>query len=621
MISVNRNDFYPVTPAGLATQITAGPVRTIVGSNGVFGDSAGTFPTASFNNSSYLVDLVVAPTEVPPPATAPTVTGTTPADGAGDVAVGSSPTATFSRAMDPATLTTATATIRPDGGSPLAATVTYDPNTDGLTIDPAADLSPAQDYTAQISTGAKSADGDRARRPRHLELHDGVGGHHEPALPRTPRPRRPTATRSRTAVPAPGPFTYEMGVKVTATSATQIRAIRFYKSSGETGTHIGRVWSSGGTELTEVTFVGEGASGWQTAQLATPLTLTTGDTYVISVNRNDFYPLTTGGLASQIVAGPVSTVVGGNGVFSDAAGSFPTASYADSDYLVDLVVAEATPPPPPPVPTVSATSPADNATGVAATASPTATFSAAMDPATLTSASATVRPTGGSPVAATVSYDAATRRVIINPTDNLSPAQAYTAQISTAATSSRGAALASAVSWSFTTADAPTVTATTPADNATGVAVAISPTATFSRAMNVATLTSGAATVRPQGGSPVAANITYDSANNRVVINPTSDLATGTTYTAQISTAATSADGAALAAPVSWSFTTLPAPTVTANTPADGAIDVPLGHLPDGDVLAGHDRRLAHRGLGHGASRGRLGRRGERHLRRRPTAA
>ncbi len=579
VISVNSNDFYPVTPAGLATQITAGPVRTIVGTNGVFGDSAGTFPTTSWNNSSYLVNLVVAPTEVPPPASAPTVTGTTPADDAGNVAVGASPTATFSRAMDPATLTNATVTIRPDGGSPLAATVTYDPNTDNLTIDPTADLSPGQGYTAQISTAAKSADGVALADPVNWSFTTESAVTTFQLFPNTATPQadgNPVAD-GRTGT---GPFTYEMGVKVTATAPTQIRAIRFFKSSGETGTHVGRVWSSGGTQLAEVTFVGEGSSGWQTAQLASPLALTTGDTYVISVNRNDFYPLTTGGLASQIVAGPVSTVVGGNGVFSDSAGSFPTASYADSDYLVDLVVAEPTATPPPPVPTVGTTTPADNATGVAPDVSPTATFSAAMDPATLTGASVTLRPNGGSPVAATVSYDGSTRRVIINPTNDLTPAQAYTAQISTAATSSRGAALASTVSWSFTTADAPTVTATTPADNATGVAVAVSPTATFSRAMNVASLTSGAATVRPQGGSPVAAGITYDSANNRVIINPTSDLATGTTYTAQISTAASAADGAALAAPVSWSFTTLPAPTVTANTPADGATGVPLAVSP-----------------------------------------
>ena len=244
-------------------------MRTIVGSNGVYGDAAGTFPTTSWNNSSYLVDLVVAPTEVPPPASAPTVTATIPADDAGNVAVGASPTATFSRAMDPTTLTNATVTIRPDGGSPLAATVTYDPNTDNLTIDPTADLSPGQGYTAQVSTGAKSADGIALADPVTWSFTTESAVATSQLFPNTATPQT-DANAVADGRTGPGPFTYEMGVKVTATSAAQIRAIRFYKSPGETGTHIGRVWTSGGTELAEVTFVGEGASGWQTRAAREP---------------------------------------------------------------------------------------------------------------------------------------------------------------------------------------------------------------------------------------------------------------------------------------------------------------------------------------------------------------
>lgn len=580
VISVNRNDFYPVTPGGLATQRTAGPVRTVVGSNGVYADAAGTFPTTSWNNSSYLVDLVVIPTEVAPPPGAPTATTTTPADDATAVPVGVSPTAAFSRAMDPATLDGTTVTIRPDGGSPLTATVSYDANTDLLTIDPAADLSPATDYTADVSTAAKSADGAALDGPVTWSFTTESAVTTSQLFPNTATPAT-DANAVADGRTGEGPFTYEMGVKVTATAAAEIRAVRFYKSPGETGTHVGRVWTSGGTPLAQVTFTGEGSSGWQTAQLGNPVAVTAGDTYVVSVNRNDFYPLTTGGLASQLVAGPVQTVVGGNGVFADAAGAFPTASYADSDYLVDLVVAEPTPTAPAPVPTVVSTTPADGATGIAPNASPTATFSRGMNAATLNGTSVTLRPAGGSPVDATVSYNATTRRVTINPDADLDPSTAYTAQISTTATSSAGAALAAPVGWSFTTAAPPTVTATTPEDGATGVAVSISPTATFSRAMNVSTLTGGAATVRPQGGgSAVAASITYDSVNNRVVINPSADLATGTTYVAQISTAAKAADGAALGQAFSWTFTTIPAPTVTAATPADGTTGVALGVSP-----------------------------------------
>ena len=162
------------------------------------------------------------------------------------------------------------------------------------------------------------------------------------------------------------------------------------------------------------------------------MAITAGQTYVISVNRNDFYPFTPHGLASQIVAGPVSTVVGGNGVFADAAGTFPTGSFADSDYLVDLMVADPAVAPPPPAPTVTATTPADAATAVPVGVSPTATFSRAMNPASITGASVTLRPQGGSPVAATVTYNAATRRVTIDPAADLATDTNYTAQVSTA---------------------------------------------------------------------------------------------------------------------------------------------------------------------------------------------
>ena len=581
VISVNANAFYPVTPAGLASQITAGPVRTIVGSNGVYGDAAGTFPTTTWNNASYLVDLVVAPTEEPPPPTAPTVTDTTPADDASEVLVGASPSATFSRAMDSATLTAATVTLRPDGGSPVDATLTYDPNADRIVIDPAADLAPAQDYTAQISTAAKAADGIALDGPVTWSFRTASTLTTHQLFPNTATPAsdvNPVAD-GRTG---PGPYSYEMGVRITATAAAQVRAIRFYKSTGETGEHVGRVWTSGGTQLAQVTFAGEGPDGWQTAQLSAPLALTAGETYVISVNRNVYYPYTPGGLASEVVAGPVRTVVGGNGVFGDAAGTFPTASFGDSDYLVDLVVSDATQPAPPVVPTVSATTPADGATDAAPNASPTATFSRAMDPATLTTTSVTLVRNGGDPVAASVAYSSATRRVTINPADDLAPGTTYTATISIAATSLGGAALAAPVSWSFTTNPAPTVTATTPADGATSVPVNTSPTATFSRAMTASTLIAGGtATLRPAaGGAAVTASVTYDSANFRVIINPTADLLAGTTYTARVSTAARAADGAALASDVSWSFTTMAAPTVTAVVPADGATGVALGVSP-----------------------------------------
>ena len=60
----------------------------MIGANGVYGNSSGTFPTNSWNDSNYFVDVVVGGDDTPPPTTPPTVTDTTPAAGATDVAVG-----------------------------------------------------------------------------------------------------------------------------------------------------------------------------------------------------------------------------------------------------------------------------------------------------------------------------------------------------------------------------------------------------------------------------------------------------------------------------------------------------------------------------------------------------
>ena len=49
--------------------------------------------------------------------------------------------------------------------------------------------------------------------------------------------------------------------------AAEITAVRYYKEPGETGTHVGRIWSATGTPIATVTFSGETASGWQTQVL------------------------------------------------------------------------------------------------------------------------------------------------------------------------------------------------------------------------------------------------------------------------------------------------------------------------------------------------------------------
>ena len=106
----------------------------------------------------------------------------------------------------------------------------------------------------------------------------------------------------------------------------------------------GSVWTSAGTLLASATYQNESASGWQRQPLATPLTLSPGQTYVVSVGLNTFYAKTSNGLAQQITSGPLRSVAdGANGVFNATAGQFPATSWQSSNYFVDAVVQPARP--------------------------------------------------------------------------------------------------------------------------------------------------------------------------------------------------------------------------------------------------------------------------------------
>ncbi len=92
-----------------------------------------------------------------PDVTPPTVSSTAPVNAATGVAINKAISAAFSEALDPATITTATFTLK-QGATPVSGAVTYA----GLvaTFTPAANLAASTVYTATISTGAKDLAGN-----------------------------------------------------------------------------------------------------------------------------------------------------------------------------------------------------------------------------------------------------------------------------------------------------------------------------------------------------------------------------------------------------------------------------------------------------------------------------
>src|SRR5262249_40071830 len=74
----------------------------------------------------------------------------------------------------------------------------------------------------------------------------------------------------------------EVGVKFRADQSGYVTGVRFYKGTGNTGTHIGNLWSSTAATLGTVTSTGEPGSGWQQASFPAAIAISANTTYVVS---------------------------------------------------------------------------------------------------------------------------------------------------------------------------------------------------------------------------------------------------------------------------------------------------------------------------------------------------
>jgi beta-glucanase (GH16 family) len=130
---------------------------------------------------------------------------------------------------------------------------------------------------------------------------------------------------------------HELGTRFQSSAPGRITAIRFWKDSGETGPHTGRIWNATGALLASVAFTDETASGWQQQNLAPPLPITANTEYMTSVNTvKTYYVATDNGLGTRVANGHLSSIVGGNGRFGPR-GSYPTQTYHSLNYFRDVV--------------------------------------------------------------------------------------------------------------------------------------------------------------------------------------------------------------------------------------------------------------------------------------------
>jgi hypothetical protein len=310
---------YAYTGGFFNTTLTNGDLSAPSGRNGryVYG-AAGGFPTFDWGSTSYFVDVSFV-------ADQPKISlsGRSPSPGESDVPRSSKITATMSAPIANGWSLTA----RQASGS-IAGTATLSADRTTATFQPSGSLPADTDVIVTLSDVVST---EGAVLPtQSWTFHTEVASTTTSSLFDGQTPSNPSINDSAAV---------ELGTAFTPSTAGTITAIRFYKGTGNGGTHVGNLWSSTGTKLATVTFSGETATGWQTAQLTSPVAVTAGTTYVVSyLAPEGRYSGTPAYFNNPYTSGPLSARAGNNGLYLyGPSGGFPTGSYNATNYFVDVV--------------------------------------------------------------------------------------------------------------------------------------------------------------------------------------------------------------------------------------------------------------------------------------------
>jgi PKD repeat protein len=185
-------------------------------------------------------------------------------------------------------------------------------------------------------------------------------------------------------------------------------------------------------------------------------------------------------------------------------------------------------------PTVASVLPENGAVEVPLSANVEATFSEAMDEATIIAANFELRDLSSNLVMATVTYDAGTNTALLDPATDLVLGEIYTARVTTGVTDLAGNALASDYLWTFSTVTPPAVSSVKPIDGVTRLRLATKATAYFSKAMDPVTINAETFELLDDQNNPVEAAITYNSGDNSATLSPTAPLDYSTNYTIRV---------------------------------------------------------------------------------------
>ncbi|MDP9040739.1 MAG: DUF4082 domain-containing protein, partial [Bacteroidota bacterium] len=141
------------------------------------------------------------------------------------------------------------------------------------------------------------------------------------------------------------------GLKFRSSVAGNITGLRFYKTSGNTGTHMGGLYNSTGSLLASVTFAGETSTGWQNATFSSPVAITANKTYMAVyfnasgnyVEDNDYF--TTSGITNGPLTALAEGVDGCNGPYDYGSSMIkPATCFKSANYWIDVLMANGTSP-------------------------------------------------------------------------------------------------------------------------------------------------------------------------------------------------------------------------------------------------------------------------------------
>jgi uncharacterized protein (TIGR03437 family) len=537
-----------------------------------------------------------------PDLTPPTVSSTVPANGATNVPIGNALSATFSEATNPLTINTATFTLK-QGATPVLGTVTYAGVT--ATFTPLSTLAPSLPFTATITTGVTDLAGNALAANYVWTFTTGAASDLTPPTVSSTVPANgatnvpignalsatfdeamnpltistATFTLKQGATPVLGTVTYA-GVTATFTplatltpslpfTATITIGVQDLSGNALAANYVWTFTTGAAPDLTPPTVSSTVPANGATnvpignALSATfdeamnPLTISTATftlkqgvtavpgTVTYAGVTATFTPLSS--LAADLPFTATITTgahdLAGNALVSNYVWTFTTGAAPDL-----------TPP------TVISTVPTTGAINVPVNFGLSATFSEAMNPLTISTATFTLMQ-GSTAVPGTVSYSGVT--AIFNPLSALSQDVLFTATITTGVRDLAGNALAANYVWTFTTAAVPAgpppvaitpfVISTLPVNGATSVPVGNALAANFSEAVNPLTISTATFTLM-QGSTPVPGTVSYSGVT--AVFNPLSGLAPNLLFTATITTGVTDLAGNALISNYVWNFTT-----------------------------------------------------------------